>query len=114
MVGAEAVAISFLHGRANSAHEERAEVILHELLDINVNIAWGSEILPEVREYERTSTAVVNACIAALRLKTTDILGYLPDQSALPTVWSTHQTLSRTVRDWQRAPHHDRAGLHLE
>lgn len=61
--GVEAVAISFLHAYANSAHEERAEEILRELLGKEVYLTRGSEILPEIREYERTSTAVVNAYV---------------------------------------------------
>lgn len=61
--GVEAVAISFLHAYANSAHEERAEAILRAALGDHVYICRGSEILPEIREYERTSTAVVNAYV---------------------------------------------------
>jgi N-methylhydantoinase A len=59
----EAVAISFLHAYANPDHEIAAEAILREELDEDVYICRGSEILPEIREYERTSTVVVNAYI---------------------------------------------------
>jgi len=59
----EAVAISFLHAYANPDHEIAAEAILREELDEEVYICRGSEILPEIREYERTSTVVVNAYI---------------------------------------------------
>jgi len=59
----EAVAISFLHAYANPDHEIAAERILREELDESVYICRGSEILPEIREYERTSTVVVNAYI---------------------------------------------------
>lgn len=59
----EAVAISFLHAYANPDHEIAAERILREELDDRVYICRGSEILPEIREYERTSTVVVNAYI---------------------------------------------------
>lgn len=61
--GVEAVAISFLHAYANPAHEIAAEAILRRELGEAVYICRGSEILPEIREYERTSTAVVNAYI---------------------------------------------------
>ncbi|MBS7705621.1 hydantoinase/oxoprolinase family protein [Chelatococcus asaccharovorans] len=61
--GAEAVAVSFLHAYANPAHEIAAEEILRRELGPDVYICRGSEILPEIREYERTSTAVVNAYI---------------------------------------------------
>lgn len=59
----EAVAISYLHAYANASHEERTEAILREMLGDKVYICRGSEILPEIREYERTSTAVVNAYV---------------------------------------------------
>ena len=61
--GVEAVAISYLHAYANPAHEIRTEAILREVLGDGVYITRGSEILPEIREYERTSTAVVNAYV---------------------------------------------------
>ena len=61
--GVEAVAISFLHAYANPDHEIAAESILREELGDDVYICRGSEILPEIREYERTSTVVVNAYI---------------------------------------------------
>jgi N-methylhydantoinase A len=61
--GVEAVAISYLHAYANPAHELRTQQILHEMLGDDVYICRGSEILPEIREYERTSTAVVNAYV---------------------------------------------------
>ena len=59
----EAVAISYLHAYANAAHEIRTEEILRDVLGDGVYICRGSEILPEIREYERTSTAVVNAYV---------------------------------------------------
>jgi N-methylhydantoinase A len=59
----EAVAISFLHAYANPEHEIAAEAILRRELGDGVYICRGSEILPEIREYERTSTVVVNAYI---------------------------------------------------
>ena len=59
----EAVAISYLHAYANAAHEIRTEEILRDVLGAGVYVCRGSEILPEIREYERTSTAVVNAYV---------------------------------------------------
>ena len=61
--GVEAVAVSFLHAYANPAHEIDACAILAAGLGPGVYLCRGSEILPEIREYERTSTAVVNAAI---------------------------------------------------
>jgi len=58
--GAEAVAVSFLHSYINGAHERRARDILSEELPGRY-VCVSSEILPEIREFERTSTTVANA-----------------------------------------------------
>ena len=60
--GVEAVAISFLHAYANPAHERRVAELLREALP-GCFISVSSEVLPEIREYERTSTTVVNAYV---------------------------------------------------
>jgi N-methylhydantoinase A len=57
----EAVAIALLHSYADDAHERRVEEILRENVPDDVFITRSADILPEIREYERTSTAVVNA-----------------------------------------------------
>jgi N-methylhydantoinase A len=57
----EAVAIAYLHSYANPEHERRTAALLAPLLDEAVYLTCSAEILPEIREYERTSTAVVNA-----------------------------------------------------
>ena len=79
----EAVAISFLHAYANAAHEMRTEEILREILGERVYICRGSEILPEIREYERTTTAVVNAYVGPVIRKYADALAEDCMQSAL-------------------------------
>ena len=61
--GVAAVAISFLHAYANPAHERRAAEIVRAVVGDDVYITCSSEILAEIREYERTSTAVVNAYV---------------------------------------------------
>jgi N-methylhydantoinase A len=63
--GAEALVIHFLHAYANPAHELRAAAIARELWP-NQYITIGHEILREVREFERGSTAAVNAYIQPL------------------------------------------------
>jgi N-methylhydantoinase A len=62
--GVEAVAVSFLHAYANPAHEDAAAAILRRELGDAVHVCTGAGILPEIREYERTSTAVVNAYVS--------------------------------------------------
>lgn len=58
--GVQAVAILFLHSYANPAHELRARDILAQMLP-DVAISASVEVNAEFREYERGSTAVLNA-----------------------------------------------------
>jgi len=58
----EAVAVCFLHSYANTAHEEECAARLRERLP-GVQVTASSEIAREWREYERTSTTVLNAYV---------------------------------------------------
>jgi len=58
----ESLAVGFLHAYANPDHEQRAGEILAELLP-DVSITLSSEVCPEVREYERLTTATANAYV---------------------------------------------------
>lgn len=58
--GVEAVAICFLFSFLNPDHEERAAAVLRGLLP-GVFVAASSATAPRIREYERTSTTVLNA-----------------------------------------------------
>ncbi|HHV36049.1 MAG TPA: hydantoinase/oxoprolinase family protein [Syntrophomonadaceae bacterium] len=71
--GVEAIAVCFLHSYANPAHEERcAEIIRQEWPEVAVTIS--SEITMEWREYERTSTAVLNSYVQPVAVKYVDSL----------------------------------------
>lgn len=59
----EAVAICLLHAHADDRHERRVAEILRAHLPDKVYVALSSQILPEIREYERTSTTVVSAYV---------------------------------------------------
>jgi N-methylhydantoinase A len=61
----EAVAICFLHSYANSAHEDQVATIMRAALP-DAFISASAEILPEIREYERTSTTVINAYVGPM------------------------------------------------
>ncbi|UZE50755.1 hydantoinase/oxoprolinase family protein [Rhodopseudomonas sp. P2A-2r] len=61
----ESVAFAFLHSYANPEHERRAAAILKEELP-HVWMTLSSAVCPEIREYERTSTAVANAYVQPL------------------------------------------------
>jgi len=60
--GIDAVAVCFLHSWANPSHERRAGEILRRDLP-GVFVTLSHEILREFREYERTSTTVLNAYV---------------------------------------------------
>jgi N-methylhydantoinase A len=61
----ESVAISFLHSYANPAHERQiAAIFAAEAPGIDVTLS--SDIAPEWREYERSSTAAANAFVRPL------------------------------------------------
>lgn len=60
--GVESIAVCLLNSYANPIHEERLGAMIREQAP-DVLVCLSSEILPEIREYERTSTAAVNAYI---------------------------------------------------
>ena len=63
--GIESVAVGFLHGYANSAHEDRVRAVLAAELP-GVSVSLASEVCPEIREFERFSTACANAYVKPL------------------------------------------------
>lgn len=69
-LGIEAVAIMFLHGYRNPVHEEQARQILLSAAP-NLAVSISSEVSPEIREFERCSTTVLNALLKPV------ISGYL-------------------------------------
>ena len=74
--GVQSVAIGFLHSFTNPAHERRAGEILAEGLP-GVPVTLSSDVSPEMREYERFSTACANAYVQPL------IGRYLADLEAM-------------------------------
>jgi N-methylhydantoinase A len=63
--GVQSVAVGFLHSFTNPAHERRVGEILAERLP-GVPITLSSDVSPEMREYERFSTACANAYVQPL------------------------------------------------
>ena len=61
----KAVAVSFLHSFRNPRHELRVrEILAEEAPEITVSLS--SEVAPEIREYERTSTTIANVYVRPL------------------------------------------------
>jgi len=63
--GVESVAISFVWSVLHPEHEMRAAEIVREMMP-HVRLTVGSQLYPQVREYTRTSTAIVNAYLAPI------------------------------------------------
>ena len=61
----ESIAVCFLFSFLNPSHEQRVkEIINDELPDVFVSLS--SDISPQIREYERTTTTVINAYVTPL------------------------------------------------
>lgn len=60
--GCVGVVVSFLHAWRNPAHEREVAAAIAEL-DPTLAVFCGSAVWPAIREYERTSTAVLNAYV---------------------------------------------------
>lgn len=57
----ESVAVCLLHAYAHPENEQRVESVLRDELDVPVSVSH--DVLAEFREYERTSTTVVDAYV---------------------------------------------------
>jgi len=71
--GVEAVAICLLHAYRNPAHERALAALCAELLPA-VPVSCSSEVVPEIREYERTSTTCANVYVMPLMSRYLDDL----------------------------------------
>ena len=60
--GIEALTVSLVNAYANGTHEERVRTIAEEVMP-GISVSISSEVMPEMYEYERTETTVVNAYI---------------------------------------------------
>ncbi|HET7469410.1 MAG TPA: hydantoinase/oxoprolinase family protein, partial [Gemmatimonadales bacterium] len=63
--GVEAVAVCLLHAYRNPVHERRLAALLAEVAT-RLAVSCSSDIVPEIREYERASTTVANVYVMPL------------------------------------------------
>jgi N-methylhydantoinase A len=63
--GVEAIAICLLHAYVNPVHERRLAALVREIAP-QMAVACASAVVPEIREYERTSTTTANVYVAPL------------------------------------------------
>lgn len=61
----DSVAVSLLHAYESDEHEQLVREVVAEEYP-NVNVSLSSEIVPVIREYERTSTTTINAYVAPI------------------------------------------------
>jgi len=80
-----AVAICFLHSYINRKHEEDAAILLRKKLP-QWFICTSSEVLPEMREYERFNTAALNAYIGPIIVEYLDQLEALLNEAGYKEV----------------------------
>ncbi len=60
--GVESIAVSLVHAYANGEHERQVGELVRERAT-EVYLSLSHEVLPEIGEYERTSTTVINAYV---------------------------------------------------
>jgi N-methylhydantoinase A len=60
--GVEALAVCLLHAYANPVHERRLVELVREAAP-SLPVSCSSDVVPEIREYERTSTTVANVYV---------------------------------------------------
>ena len=58
----EAVAVCYLHAWRDPAHEEATRDALHRALP-GAYVSLSSEVLPQIKEFERVSTTIINAYV---------------------------------------------------
>jgi len=72
--GVESVAIGYLHAFINPRHEQRTAELLQAARP-RLSITLASEVCPEIREFERLSTACANAYVRPLMARYLERLG---------------------------------------
>ena len=60
--GIKAIGVSYLHSFRNPAHERRTAALINEVAP-EIRVSLGSDVVAEIREYQRTSTTVANVYV---------------------------------------------------
>ncbi|ARN73336.1 hydantoinase/oxoprolinase family protein [Oceanicoccus sagamiensis] len=86
--GIEALTICFINAHINGENEVKAKAIAQEIFS-DVHISISSEVVPEMQEYERTETTVVNSYVRPEVAKYVDNLqGALKEKMSEDTLLS--------------------------
>ena len=101
----DGIAVCFLHAYANPSHERRVREIIHEVYP-EAQVSISSDITGEFREFERTSTVVLNTYVMPrMRAYVSDLEARLTDsgfRGALNMIQSTGGMVS--YREAQEMP----------
>ena len=87
----DAVAVSFIHSYANSINEDR---VARALEKAGFQVSVSSRILPEYREYERTTVTAVNAYLMSVISRYLDVLERELDRADLRIMQSNEGYIS--------------------
>jgi N-methylhydantoinase A len=71
--GVEAIAVCLLHAYANPVHEQMIQEVIARRAP-HLSVCISSDVLPEIKEYERTSTTVINTYIMPIVARYLDTL----------------------------------------
>jgi N-methylhydantoinase A len=74
--GTRSIAVSLMHAYANPTHEIRIKEIVEDIFPESY-VTLSSDVLPEFREYERTSTICINAYVMP---RVNDYVQYLEER----------------------------------
>src|SRR3981081_3855295 len=102
--GATSVAICFLHSYLNPVHEIAAVERLTQAL-ADISISRSSDVLPQIKEYERVSTTIVNAYVEPI------VRRYLTNLEARLTEAGFEGSLFVVLSHGGMAPGEEAAGL---
>ncbi len=108
----EAIAISLLFSFANSKNEQS---VAHALKPLGLPLSISHEILPEFREYERTSTVVINAYLQPVMQKylqnlRRDVAGNVSLSTSKTADFSSSLTRSEEERPFRAAKANKKKG----
>jgi N-methylhydantoinase A len=88
--GVASIAICLLHSYRNPAHEEKVRDVIARLAP-HIYVSVSSQVLPEFREFERTSTTVLNAYVGPkMRGYLTQLCGRVAETGVKPEVLTFH------------------------
>lgn len=100
----DVIVVSFLNAYVNAAHEQRAAELIAET-GVTPHVVAATDVTSEMREYERTSTAAINAYVAPRISSYIQRLEHGLDEAGVQTGWRIMQS-SGGLLSPEDAAHH--------